>query len=126
SFEFNNPADTQPVAFIITCTGSKESDADVTFNNPTIRINQQDALVLPVNLKLNQVLYCDGQTVKLYNKQWQLLQTIALSRALPTVEKDKNEISFDGEYSGDSGPDVKIELRCKGIPELLRQDHKIK
>jgi hypothetical protein len=55
----------------------------------------------------------------LYNKQWQLTQTIQLSKPLPTLEQGKNDITFDGQYSGDNAPNVKIELRCKGTPEVL-------
>jgi len=55
----------------------------------------------------------------LYNKPWQLLQTIALSRPLPMLAAGNNEIIFDGKYSGDNAPDVKIELRCKAVPEQL-------
>jgi hypothetical protein len=120
SFQFNNPATTQPLAFIINLSPKKDSDPDVTFENPSISINHQDALVLPVSLKRNQILYCDGQTVKLYNKQWQLLQTIALAKSLPQLTGGSNNIIFDGKYSGENGEDVKIELRVMGAPEVLR------
>jgi hypothetical protein len=120
SYQFNNPATTQPLAFIINLSPKKDSDPDVAFENPSISINHQDALVLPVNLKRSQILYCDGQTVKLYNKQWQLLQTIALDRSLPQLTSGNNNIIFDGKYSGENGEDVKIELRVMGAPEVLR------
>ncbi|ANE53486.1 hypothetical protein [Flavisolibacter tropicus] len=120
SYEFNNPAEKQPVEFIISLAPKKDNDPEVLFNNPSIAINQQETISLPVNLKSNQYLYCDGQTVKLYNKQWQLLQTLHLSAPLPMLVKGKNEIVFDGSYSGENGADVKIEVRCKGIAELLQ------
>jgi hypothetical protein len=120
SYQFDNTAFAQPVQFIITLPGKNDSDPEVTFDNPSLIINQQDALVLPVTLRRNQFLCCDGQSVKLYDKQWQLLQTVALSRSLPMLEIGKNEITFDGNYSGENGSDVKIELRCKGVPESLR------
>jgi hypothetical protein len=120
SFGFNNPATAQPLAFIMTMAPKKESDPDVSFDNPSIAINQQDALVLPVSLKRNQFLYCDGQTVKLYNKQWQLLQTVTLNKPLPQLNKGSNDIIFDGKYSGENGADIKIELRTKGTPEPLK------
>ncbi|MCU7552633.1 hypothetical protein OCK74_26170 [Chitinophagaceae bacterium LB-8] len=120
TFQFNNPAAAQPMAFIMTMAPKKDSDPDVSFDNPSIAINQQDALVLPVSLKRNQFLYCDGKTVKLYNKQWQLLQTITLSKPLPQFANGNNDIIFDGKYSGENGADIKIELRAKGTPELLQ------
>ena len=120
TYEFNNPANIQPVEFIISLVPKKDSDADVSFANPAITINQQDPFILPVTLKAGQWLYCDGKSVKLYNKQWQLMETLSLNAALPTLANGKNEINFDGTYSGDNGPDVKIEVRAKGNPELLQ------
>ena len=120
SYQFNNPATTQPLAFTISLAPQKDSDPDVVFENPSISINNQDALVLPVSLKRNQILYCDGQTVKLYSKQWQLLQTIALTRSLPQLVSGSNAIFFDGNYSGENGGDVKMELRVTGAPEMLK------
>ncbi|HET7897364.1 MAG TPA: hypothetical protein VFL47_06835, partial [Flavisolibacter sp.] len=120
AYEFTNPAEKQPVEFIVFLAPKKDNDADVTFENPSLAINQQDALTLPVSLKANQYLYCDGQSVKLYSKQWQLLQTVPLSASLPMLATGKNEIVFDGSYSGENGADVKIELRCKGTAEALQ------
>lgn len=96
-----------------------ESDPDVTFENPSIVINQQDALVLPVTLKRNQTLYCDGSTVKLYDRQWKVLQTVSLSKPFPKLENGVNEIGFDGGYSGANGPGIKIKIRAKGNPEAV-------
>ncbi|WP_109699633.1 hypothetical protein [Chitinophaga deserti] len=120
SFKYNNQAETQPVSFMITLAATKESDPDVTFDQISIGINSQDALVLPVSLKRNQFLKCDGKTVQLFNRQWQLLQTIELSKPLPVLAKGANEIVFDGKYSGENGADVKLEIRTSGQPEQIR------
>ncbi len=121
SFRFNNPAAAQPVSFIITMAASKESDPDVTFDQVSIAINRQDALVLPVSLKRNQFLKCDGKTIKVYSRQWQLLQTLELAKPLPLLANGDNEIVFDGKYSGENGAEVKLEIRANGQPELIRQ-----
>jgi len=123
SFEFTNEAARQPVEFIISLVSKKDTDPEVTFENPSVGINQQDVLKLPVTLRLNQYLYCDGQSVKLYNKQWQLLQTLSLTGLLPSLIEGKNEISIDGTFSGDNGPDVKIEIRSKGAGVILQSLH---
>jgi len=120
TFNFNSEGEQQPVAFIITMAMKNDSDPDVTFDNPSLVINQQDALLLPLSLKRTDILYCDGNTLKLYNKQWQLQQTISLSKPLPVLSAGKNTILFDGKYSGSNGPDIKIEVRAKGAPELLK------
>jgi hypothetical protein len=80
TFEFNNPADSQPFCFIITMPAKKEANADISFDDITISINQQDALIIPVSLKQKEILYCDGHSVKLYSNQWQLKQTIELNK----------------------------------------------
>lgn len=121
TFTFNNPAVIQPVEFIITMAPGKETDPDVTFDNPSITINHQDAFVLPVSLKRNQVLQCDGKSIKLYNKQWQLLQTIELNNSVPQLSNGVNEINFDGKYSGENGADIKIEIRVKGEAEVVKK-----
>ena len=120
-FPLDNKGSAQPIAFILTMTPGKETDDEVTFNDPSIGVSHQDAFVLPVNLKKNQVLYCDGTTVKLYNRQWQLLQTVNLSTKIPLVASGKNEIYFDGKYSGENGADIKIEMRLQGTPELIKR-----
>lgn len=121
TFHFSNDGEQQPVAFIITMAMKSDSDPDVTFENPSLAVNQQDALVLPLSLKRTDILYCDGSTVKLYNKQWQLQQTISLKKPLPVLSPGSNTILFDGKYSGSNGPDIKIEIRAKGAPEVLKK-----
>ena len=121
TYTLENKGSAQPIAFVLTMAAGKETEEEVTFNNPSIAINNQDALILPVNLKKNQILYCDGKTVKLYSKQWQLIQTINLSTPIPLMASGKNEVYFDGNYSGENGSDIKIELRLKGEPELIKK-----
>ncbi len=121
TYTLENKGSSQPIEFILTMAAGKETDDEVTFNNPSISTNHQDALVLPVSLKKNQILYCDGKTVKLFNKQWQLLQTINLSTPIPVVASGKNEIYFDGNYSGENAGDIKIEIRLKGEPEMIKK-----
>ncbi|WP_276504049.1 hypothetical protein [Terrimonas pollutisoli] len=121
TFTFNNPAAAQPAAFIITLAAGKEFDPDVSFDHISIAINQQDELVLPVSLKRNQILKCDGKSVQLYNKQWELLQTVSINKPLPGLSNGMNEIIFDGKYSGENGADVKLEIRATGEPELIQK-----
>ena len=121
NYTLENKGNAQPMAFIITMASGKEKDTEVTFNNPSIATNQQDALILPVNLKTNQILYCDGKTVKLYNKQWQLIQTLNIPTPIPSVAQGINKIYFDGKYSGENGAEIKIEIRLKGVPEMVQK-----
>jgi len=123
SFNFENPAAEQPASFIISMQATKESDPDVSFDQVSIAINQQDALLLPISLARNQLIHCDGKTVKLYSKQWQLVKTIELGRSIPLLKSGANNIVFDGRYSGENGADVKLELRAKGKPEVIGSKH---
>jgi hypothetical protein len=119
TYEFDNPAKAQTVSFIITMPANKESDTDVSFDDISIAINQQDILDLPVHLKQKQILYCDGKTMKLFTNQWQLIQTIELNRSLPLLSTGKNEIKFDGKFSAENGAPVKMEVRVKGESERI-------
>jgi hypothetical protein len=47
------------------------------------------------------------------------LQTI--EKPLPMLAQGKNEIKFDGKYSGENGGKIKIEVRAKGTAETLHQ-----
>ena len=96
----------------------KDSDPNISFDELSISINQRDPLLLPVSLKQKQILYCDGKTIKVYNSQCQLLQTI--EKSLPVLAQGKNEIKFDGKYSGEKGGRIKIEVRAKGTSETLK------
>ena len=119
TYEFNNPSKAQSLSFIITMPANKESDADVSFDDLSIAINQQDILNLPVHLKQKQILYCDGNTIRLFTNQWQLIQTIEPNRSLPLLSPGKNEIKFDGKFSAENGAPVKMEVRVKGNSERL-------
>ncbi len=124
SFKFENPATEQPASFIIAMQPGKETDPDVTFDQISIAINQQDALLLSISLGRNQIIHCDGKTVKLYNKQWQLQKTMELNRPIPLLKSGSNSIVFDGRYSGENGADIKLELRAMGKPELIEAKQK--
>jgi hypothetical protein len=119
SFKFENAANEQPASFIIAMQPGKETDPDVTFDQISIAINQQNALLLPISLGRNQIIHCDGKTVKLYNKQWQLQKTIELNRPIPLLKAGSNSIEFDGRYTGENGADIKLELRAMGKSELI-------
>ncbi|MGZ3924945.1 MAG: hypothetical protein ACXVBJ_14330, partial [Flavisolibacter sp.] len=54
TFEFNNPSEKQSIRFIVTLSQKQGSDRDVSVDNMSIGINQQDVLTLPLKLKLGQ------------------------------------------------------------------------
>jgi hypothetical protein len=99
---------------------SKETDPDISFSNPVITINNQDAFVLPVTIGVKDILYCDGRTIKLYSKNWVLKSEVSVNVKLPVLLNAENTIQFNGRYSGENGADVKIEFRVKGTPEAVK------
>ncbi len=119
SFRFNNPGPEQPLGFILSLQPSKDSDPDVTFDEISITINQQDAVQLPVSLHRNVIIQCDGKAIRVYNRQWQLQKILAPDRPLPVLISGHNTIVLDGRYSGENGPEVKLEIRAIGIPEHI-------
>jgi hypothetical protein len=119
-FKLNNPVGQQPVSFIVTMASSKETDPDISFSNPVITINNQDAFVLPVTIGVKDILYCDGRTIKLYSKNWVLKSEVSVNVKLPVLLNAENTIQFNGRYSGENGADVKIEFRVKGTPEAVK------
>jgi hypothetical protein len=36
------------------------------------------------------------------------------------IAEGKNEIQFDGKYSGENGADIKMEIRVAGMPQQLK------
>ena len=119
SFEFNNPAAEQPLRFSISLAPGNETDPDVNFEEISIAVNAQDALQLPVSLTRNTIIQCDGKTVQVYNRQWQLQKTLELSKPLPVLKNGSNTIVFDGRYSGENGAEVKLEIRAGGATESI-------
>ena len=119
-YKLNNPVGQQPVSFIVTMASSKETDPDISFSNPVITINNQDAFVLPVTIGVKDILYCDGRTIKLYSKNWVLKSEVSVNVKLPVLLNAENTIQFNGRYSGENGADVKIEFRVKGTPEAVK------
>ncbi|MCU0394702.1 MAG: hypothetical protein MUF29_02245, partial [Chitinophagaceae bacterium] len=92
---------------------------DVNFEEISIAVNAQDALQLPVSLTRNTIIQCDGKTVQVYNRQWQLQKTLELSKPLPVLKNGSNTIVFDGRYSGENGAEVKLEIRAGGATESI-------
>jgi hypothetical protein len=117
TYTFSNKAKEQPFRFILNPV-TANATTDISITNPSFTINQQDVFVVPVTVKQNQVLYCDGKTIRLYTKQWKLIETIALTQALPKLAAGENQILFNGQFEGEDS-EFKIELRAMGEKELI-------
>lgn len=117
-FVFANKGKEQPLRFILNPVVAN-SNTEISITNPSFTTNQQDVFVVPVTVKQNQVLYCDGNTIKVYTRQWKLVETVVLSQPLPKINAGENQIIFNGQCQGEDS-EFKIELRAVGERELIR------
>ncbi|MES2328131.1 MAG: hypothetical protein V4539_00925 [Bacteroidota bacterium] len=117
-FVFANKGEEQPLRFILNPVAAN-ANTEISITNPSFTINQQDVFVVPVTVKQNQVLYCDGNTIKVYTKQWKLVETVGLTKPLPKINAGENQIIFNGQCQGEDS-EFKIELRAMGEKELIR------
>jgi hypothetical protein len=117
SFDFDNKAKEQTLRFILT-TGSGNETGEI-ISNPSISVGQQDALTLPVSLKRNQILYCNGKNILLYDNQWHLIKEFDKQLVIPKLLSGNNTIQFNGDNASSAEGDIKIELRVIGEKELI-------
>ena len=62
-----------------------------------------------------QSLKLDGsRKLQLFDKNWNLLQTIDIAGKIPLLSKGKNTVVFDAEFSGEGTSMFKIELKTIG------------
>jgi hypothetical protein len=119
SYTFSNKAKEQPLRFILSPMLTANATAEMSITNPSFTINQLDVFVVPVTVKQNQVLFCDGNSIRLYTKQWKLIETITLTQPLPKLAAGENKILFNGQFQGEDS-EFKIEVRAMGEKELIR------
>ncbi|MES2006428.1 MAG: hypothetical protein V4450_18065 [Bacteroidota bacterium] len=116
-FVFANKGKEQPLRFILNPV-TANAGTEISITNPSFTINQQDIFVIPVTVKQNQILYCDGNTIRVYTKQWKLVETVVLTQALPKMGAGENQVIFNGQCQGEDS-EFKIEIRAMGEKELI-------
>jgi hypothetical protein len=117
SFEFNNPYEEQPIMFLLNLIPG-ESGPGSTVNSISIKINNSQNLKIPIKMKPFQTLKLDQSgKLQLFDKNWNLIQTIIVQDKIPTISKNKNTIIFDTDFSSDGASKFKIEIKTLGSPE---------
>jgi hypothetical protein len=116
-YEFENNGKEQSIRFIITSGAGTE--AGEILRNPEIAIGEQNALLIPISLKRNQILYCNGKTISLFDNQWHLIKTFDSQLTLPMFSEGKNTIQFKADANGNATGEIKIELRTLGVREMI-------
>ena len=124
TFEFKNTFNEQPLMFILNLLPCENSSGS-TVNNILIEINNCNKIEIPVRMKPFQSLKL-GETGKaqLFDKNWNLLQTVDIAGKIPLLSKGKNTVVFDAEFSGEGTSLFKIELKTIGEPESVKTNNK--
>lgn len=113
SFSFNNPYEGQLMQFIITLRGE-----NTQWEKPVLEINNFDRVEIPFTLEGSQILVCDGQSIRLLDKNWKLIKELT-GIPVPKLKSGDNKIAVDGSVAGGNNPSVKIEVRSLGTGEVI-------
>jgi hypothetical protein len=117
NYEFENKGKEQSIRFIIS-TGAGTETGEI-ISNPSISVGEQNVLTIPVSLKRNQILYCNGNTIALYDHQWHLIQEFDSQLTLPKISAGKNTIQFKADANANAVGEIKIELRALGERKMI-------
>ncbi|MCC5937103.1 MAG: hypothetical protein JJU34_07465 [Lunatimonas sp.] len=118
-FEFDNPFDEQELMFLIDLTLG-DGDRSAKIQSIKIEINNHAELEIPVSMDQSQVLKLgrDG-VIALYEKNWDLVQSIQVDRKIPLLKRGKNSILIDAEFLTDGRSSLKFELKAISSPEKV-------
>jgi hypothetical protein len=114
TFAFENIGAEQTLQFILTAI-----DADISAIS--LEINNYKEIKMPVALKKGQILkYIGGNQAKVYDANWQLVQTIVINPADFKVNPGENALSVDGQFGRvEETPQLKVEIRTFGAAEKV-------
>ena len=116
-FEFTNPHAKQPLQFTLKVI----ADAPASLSNPVFELDRSRRITFDVTLKPNQYLVCDRtEQAKIYDNHWNLLKTLKPAEPIPHITAGGHTIEFDCKYSGDTSPQVLINLKTIGNPEIVK------
>lgn len=116
---FSNPYGEQPLRFRL-CIPEDRRDNEGYIENPSFIVNGR-SITFSIKVHRGQYLVCDGKiTGCLYDKNWNLLQTLNGSPEIPVVSQGAQAISFSCDFRGDSEPEVQIRFITMGEPEILQ------
>lgn len=118
-FEFENPYEEQSLMFMITLSPDKD-EPQTTLDRITIEINDYNTLDIPVNMDQSQVLKLDQMgKIELYDKNWNLLDTVDIGEKLPLLGTGKNKVTVDAVFSTDGLSKVNIEMKSVSQAESI-------
>ncbi len=119
AFEFENPHHEQPLMFMITLSPG-EGESQASLEKLTIELNDFSNLEIPVKMDQSNILKLDQSgKIQLFDKNWNLLETIGVSRKLPIMEKGNNKITVDAAFLSDGFSKLKVEVKTISVPESI-------
>ncbi len=118
-FEFDNPYDEQPVMFLMEVKPvANETTAGI--GRITIELNNFSKLEFEVKMDQTHMLKLDNQgIITLYDKNWNVIETIAKNGKLPLVSKGKNRLLIDSEFVSEGNATLNVEMKTIGKPERI-------
>ena len=114
TFAFENPADEQPMHFIL-------SAADRRIQDIRLEVDNSKFVELNITLQPGQALkYTGGDRAVIYSKTWQRQKEIEIDADTLTLSRGSHSLSFNCKFPEKKDSDVKLELRFLGRPEAVR------
>lgn len=114
AFEFSNPADKQPMQFILTAL-----DGDIS----SLKLELDNYKTIPFNVDLKKgetIKYLGGSKAIIYDENWQKLRDMPMDETAWTISKGKHLLTFDCRFSNGKEPVAKLEIRLTGAAEPLK------
>ncbi len=113
TFSFKNPAENQPLQFILTAIGGSVQDIKMEIDN-------FKEILIPVRLNAGETIKYTGQKKAIiYDKNWKKLQEIKMDSSLMSVAKGDHSLLFDCNFGEGNEANAKLELRLVGADEKV-------
>ncbi|WP_422656784.1 hypothetical protein ACK8P5_13440 [Paenibacillus sp. EC2-1] len=114
---FNKYAD-QPLKFVLRVMPSYGNE-DASVKRPTFYTSGV-YMSFETEIMANQYLVCDGErTGKIYDQNWNLLQTVQASADAPIIRNGGHTVSFSCKFEGDPKPSISVKIFTWGDPETV-------
>jgi len=99
----------QPLQFRLKAAGKSG-----TVSNIKIQLDNYAEINVPIELKANESIVCDGtEYLQLYNERGKLKETYKMASLPPAVSSGAHTIIIDSSFGGEEPP--KIEMQFKGL-----------
>ena len=114
NFIFENPAEKQPMNFILTSGGGTVQDF-------IFEVDNFKKIELPLTLLQGQTIkYTGGDKAIIYSKNWEKIDETEIDIDAFTLSQGKHSLSFDCKFAQSKEALVKLELRFIGKAEKVK------